>query len=264
MILTLKRYGMKKKFTLEIATPCSENFDKMVPNSIGSFCNSCAKNVIDLSRKTNSEIARFIVENKDQDICARLKTTQLQNEFEYNKVSKVNNFKYAAIAASVLLTSSIVAQEETPIETVINCPEPVSHIVGKVAISQTIEEEISIIVKGKLLDSTTKRPFAEKIFPDLILTINNSPETVNVDPKTGEFCIPLNVLKNSKTLMITINSNDYHMSKMTPFNIGALQENVLQQDVILDSEEMGITHVYAVGGLRANFVDEKKVNKKRD
>ena len=249
---------MKKKFILEIATPCSENFDKMVPNSTGSFCNSCAKNVIDLSRKTNSEIASFITENKDQDICARLKITQLQDEFEHNKVSKINNFKYAAIAASVLLTSNVVAQEETPLETVINCPEPVGHIVGKVAISQTIEEQVSIIVKGKLLDITTKRPFAETIFPDLILTINNSPKAVNVNPKNGEFCIPLNVLKNSKTLMITINSNNYHMSKIISFNIGVLKGNVLQQDIILDSEEMCITHVYAVGGLRANFVDGKK------
>ncbi|GAA6764801.1 hypothetical protein AAFH68_07340 [Flavobacterium sp. CGRL1] len=64
---------MKKKFTLEIANPCSENFDKMIPNANGSFCNSCMKNVIDLSKKTNSEVAKFIAENKDRSICARLK-----------------------------------------------------------------------------------------------------------------------------------------------------------------------------------------------
>ena len=37
---------MKKKFTLEINNPCSENFDKMVPGANGSFCNSCAKKEI--------------------------------------------------------------------------------------------------------------------------------------------------------------------------------------------------------------------------
>ena len=58
--------------------------------------------------------------------------------------------------------------------------------------------------------------------------------------------------------MITINSNNYHMSKIISFNIGVLKGNVLQQDIILDSEEMCITHVYAVGELRANFVDGKK------
>src|SRR6187402_2386004 len=112
MISTLKRYSMKKKFTLEIANPCTENFDKMIPNSKGSFCNSCAKNVIDLSRRTNSEVARFIANNKDKNICARIKTTQLDEAFEYNEISKINNFKYAAIAASVLLASNVVAQEK--------------------------------------------------------------------------------------------------------------------------------------------------------
>ena len=58
---------MKKKFSIEIKTPCHENFNNMIPNANGSFCNSCAKNVIDLSTKTNSEVAKFIVETKDKN-----------------------------------------------------------------------------------------------------------------------------------------------------------------------------------------------------
>ncbi|MCD0469147.1 hypothetical protein [Flavobacterium sp. JAS] len=246
---------MKKKFTLEIASSCSENFDKMVPNSNGSFCNSCAKNVIDLSRKTDSEIARFIVENKNENICARLKTTQLENEFEYNEVSKMNNLKYAAIAASVLLTSSVVAQEKVSVETEISIQKPTTHILGKVAFSQTIEEEISIIIKGKLLDARTHKPLADRTYPNLTLTINNSPTPFMMNPKTGEFSIPLNVLKNSKTLMITVNSNDYYHSKMIPFNIQSLKGNVLHQDIIIDSEKM--SKIYRLGGLGVNYVDKK-------
>ena len=108
---------MKKKFTLEISSPCSENFNKMIPNTIGSFCSSCAKNVIDLSKKSNTEVAKFIAETKDQNICARLKVTQLDHEFEYNETSKINNLKYAAVAASLLLASNVSGQEKTPIKT---------------------------------------------------------------------------------------------------------------------------------------------------
>jgi hypothetical protein len=164
---------MKKKFTLEIASPCSENFDKMIPNSSGSFCNSCAKNVIDLSKRTNSEVARFIAENKDKNICARLKTTQLEDEFEYNEISKINNLKYAAIAASVLLTSSVVGQEKVPVKTEIGCSKPNNLMLGKVAFNQTVEEEVSIVVKGKVLDAKTNRPLSHKTYPNLMLTINN-------------------------------------------------------------------------------------------
>mgnify|MGYP006198041695 CR=1 FL=1 len=103
---------MKKKFTLEIANPCSENFDKMIPNSNGSFCNSCMKNVIDLSKKSNSEVAKFISENKNKNICARLKTTQLEEEFQYNEISKINSLKYAAVAASLLFVSNNASGQE--------------------------------------------------------------------------------------------------------------------------------------------------------
>ena len=84
---------MKKKFTLEIKNPCEEKISNMQPNANGFFCDSCAKNVIDLSRKTNSEVAKFLSETKDQNnICARLKTSQLEEEFEINTFSKISNF----------------------------------------------------------------------------------------------------------------------------------------------------------------------------
>ncbi|PIF33832.1 hypothetical protein CLU81_4457 [Flavobacterium sp. 9] len=248
---------MKKKFTLEIASPCSENFDKMIPNSKGSFCDSCAKNVIDLSRKTNSEIAKFIVENKDKNICARVKTTQLENEFVYNETSKLNNLKYAAIAASVLLTSNVVAQEKEPVATEISA-EPSHHLVGKIAVNQSVKKEISIIVKGKLLDSKTHRPLDEVRYPDLTLNINNEPNPVKVNPRTGEFSIPVILSKDDKVLMITITSNDSHLSKVISFDAKSLKRNVFQQDIIIESENMTVTKVYRLGGIRANFVDEKK------
>ena len=246
---------MKKKFTLEIANPCTENFDKMVPNSNGSFCNSCAKNVIDFSNKTNSEIARIILESKGKNICARLKTTQLENEFEYNEISKVNNFKYAAIAVSILLTSSVVAQEKVPVETEISVQKPTTHIVGKIAFSQTIEEEISIIIKGKLLDARTNKPLADRTYPNLTLTINNSPNSIEINPKTGEFSIPLIVSKENKALMITIVSNDYYLAKTIPFDIKSVKGNILQQNIIINTDEL--SKVYIAGGLGINYLDKK-------
>lgn len=247
---------MKKKFTLEITTPCSENFDKMIPNLNGSFCDSCAKNVIDLSRKTNSEIARFMVENKDRNICARLKTTQLENEFEYNEISKMNNLKYAAIAASVLLTSSVVAQEKEPIKTEVVSPIPENHILGKIAINQAVQELISIKVKGKLLDAKTHRPLDERTYPDLTLNINNEPTPVKVNPKTGEFSIPVILSKDDKVMIINIAGSDYYLSKVMPFDAKSVKNNVFQQDIIIESET--INKVYQLGGIRANFVEEKK------
>jgi len=246
---------MKKKFTLEIASPCSENFDKMIPNSKGSFCDSCAKNVIDLSKKSNSEVAKFIAENKGKNICARIKSAQLQEEFTYNETSKINNFKYAAIAASVLLASNVSAQEKEPIQTEVISQEPSSHIVGKIAVSTIVEEEISIIVKGRILDSKTNKPLNNKEYPNLTISINDLPTPFKVNTKTGEFAIPLKVLNNTDNLIITVVTGDYYFSKLLPFDIKSLKGNVLKQDIIIETEEL--TKIMIMGGLGVNYVEEK-------
>ena len=247
---------MKKKFTLEIANPCSENFDNMIPNSQGSFCSSCAKNVIDLSRKTNSEVARFIVENKDQNICARLKTTQLEEEFVHQETSKMNNLKYAAVAASILLASNVTGQEKTPVKTEINESVPKSNILGKIAVSQTVQEEISITIKGKLLDAKTNRPLNGKIYPNLTLSINDSQPPMKIDSKTGDFSITSLVPKKGEALMITISSGDYYLSKTIPFDLKKVKGNAIHQNIKINTEEL--IKVYIAGGLGINY-SEKKV-----
>ncbi|MEN2400753.1 hypothetical protein GKZ90_0013265 [Flavobacterium sp. MC2016-06] len=247
---------MKKKFTLEIASPCSENFDKMIPTSSGSFCNSCMKNVIDLSKKTNSEVAKFIAENKDQNICARLKVTQLEEEFENNEISKINNFKYAAaIAASVLLSSNIVGQEKIPVKTEINSPKLNDDIIGKVAFNQTVEKEVSIVIKGKLLEAGTNKPFSSEKYPDLKLSINGFESEIKVNPKTGAFSVPMQVLKEDKALVIIINGGDYYLSKTISFDFKSVKNNVLLQNIIIASDEF--TKVYIAGGLGINYSEKR-------
>jgi len=245
---------MKKKFTLQIANPCSENFDKMIPNSNGSFCNSCMKNVIDLSKSTNSEVAKFVFENKDKNICARLRTTQLQEEFRYNEMSKIGNLKYAAVAASVLLVSNLSAQEKNTDITEKGCSEPISLLVGKMAINHVVNEEISIIIKGKLLEAKTNKPFDKKEYPNLMLAVNGSEDAVKVNPKTGEFSIASIISKDSKTLVITISGNDYYLSKEISFDPKSVKNNILKKNIVVGSEEL--TKVYIAGGLGINYIGQ--------
>ena len=166
---------MKKQFSLEIQNPCDAKFSEMTPNAHGSFCSSCAKNVIDLSRKTNSEVAKILANSKDSSICARLKTSQLDQVFEHNEASKLNTFKYAtAIAASVLLTSNVTAQEKEPVKIEVDSTKPQRVIMGKIAYREPVNKVISVTIQGKLLDSKTKKPISEKLYPNLSIYINGA------------------------------------------------------------------------------------------
>lgn len=248
---------MKKKFSLEIKSPCQEKFDKMIPNSNGSFCNSCAKNVIDLSTKTNAEVARFIAENKDKSICARLKTSQLEEEFEINEISKSNNFKYAiAVAASVLLTSNIVGQEKEPVKTEIGCAKPNPHIVGKIAYQES--KMVSFVLSGKILEKATKKPLSNKKYSELYLFVSGSNASVKVDPKTGVFSIPLLLDKKTSEIYVTINSNDSSYSKNMKIDLSKIRNNSLILNLTIDSETE-MENYQIMGGLGVNYIDNKKL-----
>lgn len=242
---------MKKKFSLEIKSPCHENFNNMIPNSNGSFCNSCAKNVIDLSTKTNSEVAKFIAKSKDKNICARLNVSQLEQTFEYETHPKNHNFKYAvAVAASILLTSNIVAQENQAPKTE-QVPIPI-RMVGKIAVNQN--KMVAITIKGKILDSKTKKPISETEYPNLYIFANGATKSVKIDSKTGEYSIELLVNENAKKLIVYISNEDFRYSKEVPINT---KEKTKTLNILVNPTEE-FQSLKIMGGMGVNYSDNKK------
>ena len=251
---------MKKKFTLEISNPCEEDFSKMTENSNGSFCDSCAKNVIDLSTKSNYEISKFISDNKNNtSICARLKTNQLDQEYEFPEVYKTNNFKYAvAMAASVLIATNISAQDKPVIKTEINCPKPNPHTVGKVVYVQNVSKIISVVIEGKILDELTKKPLSNKKFPDIYLHINGAKNNVKVNPKTGAFSIPIMIDEKTTDLNFTLSSGNYYYSET--INISSTK-NIVKKDIFININQFSKMHM--LGGFGINYVNEKRISNKK-
>ena len=78
---------MKK---IGIQTPCKENWANMSPTSKGAFCQSCTKEVVDFSNKTNNEIKRILLENGTGELCGRMtlqQDAQLNSEFDLWKLT---------------------------------------------------------------------------------------------------------------------------------------------------------------------------------
>jgi len=62
---------------IRIAEPCHEDWNKMTPDANGAFCGSCQKSVFDFTNKTDDEIKDILMHYKDQKMCGRFKTTQI-------------------------------------------------------------------------------------------------------------------------------------------------------------------------------------------
>ena len=65
-------------FKIHIPEPCREDWGKMTPNEQGSFCQVCAKTVVDFSGQTEEQIQRYLLANIDKKVCGRFKINQLE------------------------------------------------------------------------------------------------------------------------------------------------------------------------------------------
>ena len=68
-----------KNIQLILTSPCAERWDEMQPSGAGRYCDSCEKNIVDLSTKSDAELLQFFNKKKD-DVCGRLLSSQLNRE----------------------------------------------------------------------------------------------------------------------------------------------------------------------------------------
>ena len=52
---------MKKSFKINIPEPCHEDWAQMTSTEKGKFCDSCAKEVIDFTNKSDEQLYKYPV-----------------------------------------------------------------------------------------------------------------------------------------------------------------------------------------------------------
>jgi hypothetical protein len=68
-----------KTFSLTVASPCHENWDRMTPEQKGRFCAACKQTIVDFSSLSDQELAAFFSRKKG-NLCGRFRADQLQRE----------------------------------------------------------------------------------------------------------------------------------------------------------------------------------------
>ena len=62
---------------VNIPQPCHENWAEMSPTQRGAFCQKCAIDVIDFSKKTPEEVKETLLNNSGKHLCGRFRKSQL-------------------------------------------------------------------------------------------------------------------------------------------------------------------------------------------
>lgn len=111
---------LAEDFQLQIADPCHEDWEKMLPDEKGKFCLSCQKAVYDFTHKTREEIIEFFRQRKFESVCGRVKTNVLnqpamvqQETFNRRRIYRLAWFAYALflVFGSTLFSCNMPVQE---------------------------------------------------------------------------------------------------------------------------------------------------------
>lgn len=70
---------MNSQINISIPEPCHEDWNKMIPNEKGRFCESCSKTVVDFTEMLPDDIKNYFLENRGKSICGRIKQSQLDS-----------------------------------------------------------------------------------------------------------------------------------------------------------------------------------------
>ena len=103
---------MKNSIKITVANPCHEDWTKMTPTEKGKHCNTCQKEVIDFSAKSDEEIFKLV--RSGASMCGRFKNTQLDRDIALSRKRNTSLAQYAAgilIPAAILSTQEIKAQQ---------------------------------------------------------------------------------------------------------------------------------------------------------
>lgn len=159
---------MKNTLKISIKQPCSEKFNSFTKTASGGFCQSCSKEVIDFTNKTDKEVLEYF-KNNDKKTCGnfyekQLKTyTERRTSKELKKYSFISAFSFSII--SLFTSNSVIAQKNTN-DTIINQPKKVFKgitLVTHPTIKGTVVSKtdnipipgVSIILKNSVLGTET-------------------------------------------------------------------------------------------------------------
>ncbi|HMK04909.1 MAG TPA: T9SS type A sorting domain-containing protein [Ferruginibacter sp.] len=83
-----------QKLYLSIPEPCHENWQAMTVTEQGRFCNACAKEVVDLSMMTDTEVLNYFTTTSFEKVCGRTLPSQLERTISYPQEPKKRLFWY--------------------------------------------------------------------------------------------------------------------------------------------------------------------------
>lgn len=229
-----------QKLQLSIPEPCHENWQQMTPTEQGRYCNACAKEVIDFSMMTDTEVLNYFTHITHDKVCGRALPSQLHRTISRPVEPKKRLFWYWNYIVMFLIffskNNNAKAQGNVKPVTELSPVKPAADFKGQVAIARRV-------VTGKVSDGDGNPvSFA-------IIKIKGTYAGLSTDAK-GEYSIRVN---GNEILLI---SGAGYKEVQVPVGSQKVINTVLEKGTNTDLREVVVT---IAGGIRRRDLDKRAI-----
>jgi hypothetical protein len=224
---------MDNQISLNIKTPCTENFNEFTATKNGGFCQSCEKEVFDFTKMSAQEITHYFQTKKTQDICGIFERNQLTiNEESLSKGKKISFLSGLGLAfLSLFYFGNVHAQDiNNQTKTLEKKASKFQSIINKknIDVKGTVTEDkmplpgVNILLEGTTVGTSTdfdgNFEFPEKLKKGDVLVFSyvgmNSKKVVITNEKsTLDVTLKVNLKMDSCMLMGKVAVKKIYKSK---------------------------------------------------
>lgn len=197
-----------EKLKLILTNPCSRDWDGLEVASNGRYCDSCEKNVVDLTGKSDAELISFF-KRKNENICGRLLPNQL-NRTLVMPATRTNWNWLLPLAVGTMFISPSRASEFKPV-----AAQQSDHGFTVLPVIENMERKVekvemkTLTIKGKVVADESGTPLKgvkirQKGFQNVLAITDSS----------GNF--EVNLPKENKTVTLSFQLEGYVINDAQP------------------------------------------------
>jgi hypothetical protein len=224
-ILLIIKPTIMKKIQLSIPEPCHENWHNMTPTQQGRYCNACAKEVIDFSNMSDSDVLNYFLAKKKADtICGRAYPDQLERDITALPEKKKYWQWYYMLTAFLFFMKPVKAKAQGTFIVVADSAAPVYKIRFGAGEEQSKKHVVSAVVKNETGDAVS--------FASIHIVGTNRGTATN---EQGVF----NLKMEGEEMMIEVSALGYETKKV-------VLTVPIQEDIILTKANKVLSEVVVV------------------
>ncbi|MBA5629864.1 hypothetical protein [Moheibacter lacus] len=131
---------------ISIPQPCHENWNEMLADEKGRFCQSCQKCVIDFTKLSDKEILNY----SERNICVKISNNQI-DRINSRKIFQIPNWlRYSSLLIAMGLNSVIFAQ---------NNNSKIKYTTSQ--IEELQKQDSTIVIKLQVIDGFDETPISD-------------------------------------------------------------------------------------------------------